>query len=133
MKRIKYSAPHAGKKDLLLRGLMKCNCYGCQITGNIKKNKYVYYSCTHGKGICKKEWVREEELLSPMLDRKKTKTANFEFLIFELEMKEKKAIITLREPFDRLVAVSDHSMCWRRWDSNPRYVYGVHTLSKRAP
>src|ERR1700730_13279133 len=37
-------------------------------TGDIKKNKYIYYSCTSGKGTCKKEWVREEELLSPMLE-----------------------------------------------------------------
>lgn len=64
----KSNSRHAGKKDILLRGLMKCNCCGCQITGDIKKNKYVYYSCTNGKGICKKEWVREEELLSPMLE-----------------------------------------------------------------
>ena len=48
--------------------ILKCNCYGCQITGDIKKNKYVYYSCTNGKGIYKKEWVREEELIGPMLN-----------------------------------------------------------------
>jgi len=29
--------------------------------------------------------------------------------ICKMEKKDKKAIITLREPFDRLVAVSDHS------------------------
>ena len=44
------------------------------------------------------------------------------FLFSNLEMKDKKAIITLREPFDKLVAVSDHPKCRRRWDSNPRYV-----------
>lgn len=55
------------------------------------------------------------------------------FLFSNLEMKDKKAIITLREPFDKLVAVSDHPKCRRRWDSNPRYVFSVHTLSKRAP
>jgi hypothetical protein len=55
------------------------------------------------------------------------------FLFSNLEMKDKKAIITLREPFDRLIAVSDHPMCRRRWDSNPRNAYHVYTLSKRAP
>ena len=64
----KSNARHAGKKDILLRGLMTCNCCGCRITGDIKKSKYVYYSCTNGKGICKKEWVREEELLGPILE-----------------------------------------------------------------
>lgn len=55
------------------------------------------------------------------------------FLFSNLEMKDKKAILTLREPFDKLVAVSDHPMCRKRWDSNPRYAINVHTLSKRAP
>jgi site-specific DNA recombinase len=243
----KSNARHAGKKDILLRGLMKCNCCGCQITGDIKKNKYVYYSCTNGKGICKKECVREEELLSPMLEyldkikisddliekivdylkksfeaeqefykqthenlrkeldqvqnrisrlvdshldgkidgdiyekklneyKKRQQEITFlmaahvdadkaslitvktvldlakrakeiyesskvdekrqilNFLFSNLEMKDKKAIITLREPFDRLIAVSDHPMCRKGWDSNPRYGISVHTLSKRAP
>lgn len=48
------------------------------------------------------------------------------FLFSNLEMKDKKAVITLREPFGKLVAVSDHSMCWRGWDSNPRYAL-AHT------
>jgi len=62
------NACHAGKKEILLRGLMTCNCCSSRITGDIKKSKYVYYSCTNGKGTCKKEWVREEELIGPMLD-----------------------------------------------------------------
>ena len=36
------------------------------------------------------------------------------FLFSNLEMKDKKATITLREPFDRLIAVSDHPMCRKR-------------------
>ncbi len=36
------------------------------------------------------------------------------FLFSNLEMREKKAIITLREPFDRLIAVSDHPKCRKR-------------------
>ena len=48
------------------------------------------------------------------------------FLFSNLEMRDKKAIITLREPFDKLVAVSDRPMYRRRWDSNPRYVF-THT------
>lgn len=55
------------------------------------------------------------------------------FLFSNLEMRDKKVIVTLREPFDRLIAVSDHSKFRKRWDSNPRYVFSVHTLSKRAP
>ena len=36
------------------------------------------------------------------------------FLFSNLEMKNRKAILTLREPFDKLVAVSDHPMCRKR-------------------
>jgi site-specific DNA recombinase len=36
------------------------------------------------------------------------------FLFTNLEMKDKKAILTLREPFDKLVAVSDHPKCRKR-------------------
>ena len=53
------------------------------------------------------------------------------FLFSNLEMKDKKAIITLREPFDRLVAVSDHPECRKRRDSNPRYL-AVNLFSKQT-
>ena len=60
---------HGGKVPLLLRGLMTCSDCGCRIIGDVKKKgRYTYYSCTNGKGICKKEWVPEKELVAPMLD-----------------------------------------------------------------
>lgn len=236
---------HGGKVPLLLRGLMTCSDCGCRITGDVKKGKYTYYSCTNGKGVCKKEWVREEELVAPMLDYleriqlsddliekivdylKKSFEAEQEFykqthenlrkeldqvqnrishlvdahldgkidgdiyeqklneyksrqleitslmeahvdadkaslitvktvldlakrakeiyesskveekrqilnfLFSNLEMKDKKAIITLREPFDKLIAVSDHPMCRKRRDSNPRTLAGLLFSSPR--
>lgn len=38
------------------------------------------------------------------------------FLFSNLEMRDKKATLTLREPFDKLVAVSDHPLCRKTWD-----------------
>jgi hypothetical protein len=44
------------------------------------------------------------------------------FIIFTISgticriTKDEKAIITLREPFDRLIAVSDHPKYWETWD-----------------
>jgi len=38
------------------------------------------------------------------------------FVFSNLEIKDKKAIITLREPFDKLIAVSDHPRCRETWD-----------------
>ncbi len=62
----KAPVQYAGK-PILLRGLMTCKQCGCTITGDIKKEKYVYYSCANSKKICKKIWVREEQLLETLL------------------------------------------------------------------
>lgn len=62
------SKPHKTKtKSFILQGLITCAHCGCIVTPEIKKNKYIYYSCTNGKGVCKRTYVREEELLKPLL------------------------------------------------------------------
>lgn len=61
MKPSKYS-----KKPFIFRGLIKCANCGCMITPELKKKKYVYYHCTNYKGVCKKDYVKEEELLEPI-------------------------------------------------------------------
>lgn len=61
-KRNKSKVQFVGK-PILLRGLITCkNCEGA-ITGDIKKQKYVYYSCHNSKRICTKTWIKEESLL----------------------------------------------------------------------
>ncbi len=65
-KRNKSPVQFAGK-DILLRGLITCKKCNGAITGDIKKGKYVYYSCHNSKGICTKKWVKEEVLLKEML------------------------------------------------------------------
>lgn len=51
-------------KDFLFANILRCSNCGCQISGQIKKGKYVYYSCTGGKGECEQKhvYIREEEL-----------------------------------------------------------------------
>ena len=49
-----------------LRGLITCAKCGCIVTPEIKKGKYVYYSCTNAKGICSRNYLREEELLAQL-------------------------------------------------------------------
>ena len=53
---------------ILLRGLITCEHCGCTVTGDIKKKKYVYYSCNNSKRTCQKIWVREEALLAPLME-----------------------------------------------------------------
>lgn len=60
-KSIKYAV-----KPFAFRGIIHCSKCGCLLSPEIKKEKYTYYSCTNYKGICKKTWIREEELLEPI-------------------------------------------------------------------
>lgn len=62
----KAPAQYAGK-PILLRGMITCGNCSCMVTGDVKKQKYTYYSCNNSKRICKKRWIREENLLADML------------------------------------------------------------------
>lgn len=51
------------KRDLLYRGLIQCSECGCLFTGEIHKEKYIYYHCSHAKGECSsKEYVKTETI-----------------------------------------------------------------------
>lgn len=62
-----HKAPvqYAGK-PILLRGLIICKNCGGSVSGDIKKQKYVYYSCHNSKRVCTKKWVKEETLLDTL-------------------------------------------------------------------
>jgi hypothetical protein len=54
------------------KGLITCADCGCVCTPEIHKKRYVYYSCTNAKKVCKRVYVKEESLvetLSSYLDR----------------------------------------------------------------
>lgn len=58
-------------KDFIFKGLLKCQNCGCAITAErkIKNGKtFVYYSCTNGKGICKRVYINEKDLLKPVYE-----------------------------------------------------------------
>jgi site-specific DNA recombinase len=59
---------HYAGHPILFRGLITCEHCGCTATGDIKKKKYIYYSCNNSKRTCKKIWTREEQLLAPLLE-----------------------------------------------------------------
>lgn len=56
-------------KPIFFRGLISCKHCGCGVTGDIKKKKYIYYSCTNSKRVCQKLWTREEDLLAPLMEQ----------------------------------------------------------------
>ncbi len=59
-------------KDFVLKGIVHCKKCGCLYSPEIKRKKsgltFTYYSCTNGKGICKRDYVPEDVLLKPVYD-----------------------------------------------------------------
>lgn len=53
-------------KDFIFGGLLKCANCGCSMTAELKKGKYVYYSCTNAKGVCKRVYTNENEFIKPV-------------------------------------------------------------------
>ena len=62
----KYIQAH----DFLFTGMVRCVHCGCVISGEIKKGKYIYYSCTGGKGECEQEhiYIKEEKLEKQIIE-----------------------------------------------------------------
>jgi len=62
----KVPIQYAGK-PILFRGFIRCGRCGGTVCGDIKKQKYVYYSCHNSKRMCIKKWFKEETLLATIL------------------------------------------------------------------
>jgi hypothetical protein len=54
--------PKFGKHEFAFSGLLQCAYDNCAVTAEIKKNKYIYYHCTHYRGKCELPYFREEEI-----------------------------------------------------------------------
>ena len=59
-------------REYILKGLLTCKNCGCSMTPEIKVKKsglaFIYYSCTNSKGICRRQYVPEKELLKPIYE-----------------------------------------------------------------
>ena len=53
-------------KPFMFRGLLTCQNCGCLMTPEIKKGRFIYYSCTNGKRNCQRVYVPEKTLLKPI-------------------------------------------------------------------
>lgn len=66
-KRNKRTTKYASK-PFIFRGMIKCADCGCSISPELKKGKYILYSCTnYKKKHPKKIYVNEKDLLKPVL------------------------------------------------------------------
>ena len=57
-----HNRPKYSKRVIAFRGVMTCAYDGCMVTGEVKKEKYVYYHCTQHFGRCSLPWFREEDI-----------------------------------------------------------------------
>src|SRR5260370_699241 len=57
-----HNRPKYSKREIAFRGLMQCAYDGCMLTGDVQKEKYVYYRCTGHRGKCDLPRFREEDL-----------------------------------------------------------------------
>ncbi len=55
-------------ENFIFKGLLHCKKCGCVMTPEKKKGKFIYYSCTNAKRICKRIYVPEKELLKPLME-----------------------------------------------------------------
>src|SRR3989338_6380929 len=98
-------------KDFIFKGLLKCQNCGCSITAETHENKPIYYSCTNSKGICKRVYINEKDLLKPvykLLDRFESiteKTQND--LVEELRVNTESEIIFHKAQINRIRTDSD--------------------------
>lgn len=59
----KDNKPAYNSKKFMFSNLITCGECGCSVVAEIKKQKYIYYHCTWGKGNCaQKQYIREEAL-----------------------------------------------------------------------
>ena len=63
-----YNKGKYSKHDIAFRGMLTCAHDGCTVTGEVKKQKYVYYRCSGYRGKCDLPRFREEEIAACMGD-----------------------------------------------------------------
>lgn len=54
------SKQHRIKHDFAFTGFITCGHCGCQLVGELKKGRYVYYHCTGHRGKCPEPYTREQ-------------------------------------------------------------------------
>jgi site-specific DNA recombinase len=75
------------RNDFLFTGMIHCGHCDCLLVGDIKKQKYIYYRCSHAKRKCPEPYVREEarlEQFGEILDRLSISEDLFQWLTHAL-------------------------------------------------
>ncbi len=57
-----HKRPSYSRKEIAFRGLMQCAYDGCSVTGEVQKEKYIYYRCSGNRGKCDLPRFREKDI-----------------------------------------------------------------------
>ena len=61
-----HNKPKYSKRAVAFRGLLTCAHDHCVVTAEVKKEKYVYYRCSGGRGHCDLPRFREQEIVEKL-------------------------------------------------------------------
>jgi site-specific DNA recombinase len=54
--------PKYPKHNFAFAGLLTCAHDGCTVTTELRKGRYVYYRCSHGRGKCELPYMPEQDV-----------------------------------------------------------------------
>lgn len=57
-----HNRPKYSKRQIAFRGIMRCAYDGCIVTGDVQKEKYIYYRCSGNHGKCDLPRFRQEDI-----------------------------------------------------------------------
>jgi len=96
-------------KEFIFNGLITCDNCGCTVSPeeHIKKNgkRYVYYSCTNGKGNCKKKYINENKVVEKVeliLEKLELTDIQLEDLSKKLEKDAQNCNLYLKNKYENL-------------------------------
>jgi site-specific DNA recombinase len=94
-------------RSFLYQGIITCANCGCQVVGELQKGRYIYYSCTNGRKVCKRIFVREENLnleIESLLETITPTAEQYEWLQMVLKSSHADEQAFHKENIDRLQA-----------------------------
>lgn len=57
-----HNRPRYSKRQIAFRGMLRCAYDGCIVTGDVQKEKYIYYRCSGNHGKCDLPRFRQEDI-----------------------------------------------------------------------
>lgn len=100
--------------DFAFAGLLTCGECGSSITAEIKKEKYIYYHCAHGKGDCSQtKYIRQEALSEQFEEAVKKISLNHEQKTWVIEALKQSNFDEQEYHTDKIKQLNAECQKWR--------------------